>query len=146
MRTDTVIFSDVRRKGGQLVNNAEPVRILVADDEAPLRLLCRINLEADGMLVEEAEDGEKALAAISVRPPDAVLLDVMMPGLDGWEVARRIRASAETAELPLIFVTAMTGPEAVARAYELRGLHVSKPFTPAALAPLVRRAIDNDLF
>ncbi|HEV2590254.1 MAG TPA: response regulator [Gaiellaceae bacterium] len=124
---------------------AQPVRILVADDEESLRLLCRVNLEADGMLVEEAEDGEQALAAISVQPPDAVLLDVMMPGLDGWEVARRIRASADTAQLPLIFLTAMTGPEAVARAYELRGLHVSKPFNPATLASLVRQAIDNDL-
>jgi len=61
-------------------------RVLVIDDEAPIRLLCRVNLEAAGMDVREASDGVVGLAAAQEDPPDAILLDVMMPGMDGWQV------------------------------------------------------------
>jgi CheY-like chemotaxis protein len=56
-------------------------------------------------VVEEAEDGEQALAAIAAQPPDVVVLDVTMPRLDGWEVARRLRTAAATADLPVVFLT-----------------------------------------
>ena len=61
--------------------------VLVVDDEAPLRLLCRVNLEGAGMTVIEATDGLSAIEQARARRPDVVLLDVMMPGLDGWQVA-----------------------------------------------------------
>ena len=58
--------------------------VLVIDDEAPIRLLCRVNLEAEGMSVLEARDGPSGLDAAAADTPDVILLDVMMPGLDGW--------------------------------------------------------------
>ncbi|MDQ3164082.1 MAG: response regulator, partial [Actinomycetota bacterium] len=64
--------------------------ILVIDDEAPIRLLCRVNLEAEGMSVLEAGDGPSGLERAREEQPDLVLLDVMMPGLDGWGVAEQL--------------------------------------------------------
>ena len=63
-------------------------RVLVIDDEAPIRLLCRVNLEAEGMEVLEASDGPTGLEKARNDEPDVILLDVMMPGLDGWQVER----------------------------------------------------------
>ncbi|HVH52093.1 MAG TPA: response regulator, partial [Gaiellaceae bacterium] len=65
-------------------------RVLVIDDEAPIRLLCRVNLEAEGMDVLEASDGPSGLEMARDEVPDVVLLDVMMPGLDGWHVAEHL--------------------------------------------------------
>ena len=65
-------------------------RVLVIDDEAPIRLLCRVNLEAEGMQVLEAADGPSGLEKARAETPDVVLLDVMMPGLDGWRVAEEL--------------------------------------------------------
>jgi two-component system alkaline phosphatase synthesis response regulator PhoP len=59
-------------------------RVLVIDDEPPIRLLCRVNLEAEGMEVLEAGDGPTGLEKARNEEPDVILLDVMMPGLDGW--------------------------------------------------------------
>ena len=64
--------------------------VLVIDDEAPIRLLCRVNLEAEGMEVVEAPDGPSGLELAQEGRPDAILLDVMMPGLDGWAVAEEL--------------------------------------------------------
>ncbi|HEY3207585.1 MAG TPA: response regulator, partial [Gaiellaceae bacterium] len=61
-------------------------RVLVIDDEAPIRLLCRVNLEAEGMNVLEASDGDSGLTTAREERPDVILLDVMMPGRNGWEV------------------------------------------------------------
>ena len=66
-------------------------RVLVIDDEAPIRLLCRVNLEAEKMEVLEAADGPTGLEQARAAKPDVILLDVMMPGLDGWQVAEQQR-------------------------------------------------------
>ena len=65
-------------------------RVLVIDDEAPIRLLCRVNLEAEGMEVLEAADGPTGLEEARREKPDVILLDVMMPALDGWRVAEHL--------------------------------------------------------
>ena len=80
-------------------------RVLVVDDEAPIRLLCRVNLEAEGMEVLEAGDGPTGLEAARRERPDVVLLDVMMPGPDGWRVAERLLEDSRTGEIPIIFLT-----------------------------------------
>jgi CheY-like chemotaxis protein len=82
--------------------------VLVIDDEAPIRLLCRVNLEAEGMPVLEAGDGPSGLEAARTGSPDVILLDVMMPGLDGWGVAEALLEDERTAEIPIIFLTAST--------------------------------------
>ena len=81
-------------------------RVLVIDDEAPIRLLCRVNLEAEGMEVLEAADGPSGLDQARRERPDVVLLDVMMPGLDGWRVAEELLDDDRTAEIPIVFLTA----------------------------------------
>src|SRR5581483_4971140 len=81
-------------------------RVLVIDDEAPIRLLCRVNLEAEGMDVLEAPDGPTGLEQAREHRPDIVLLDVMMPGLDGWHVAEALLNDERTSDIPIIFLTA----------------------------------------
>jgi class 3 adenylate cyclase len=87
-----------------------PVRgfVLVVDDEAQNRTLLRDPLEARGYEVEEAENGMQALQKIAARPPDVILLDLMMPRMDGFEVCRRLRKDATTAHLPILMITALS--------------------------------------
>ncbi|HEV3407189.1 MAG TPA: response regulator [Gaiellaceae bacterium] len=121
---------------------ARALRVLVVDDEAPIRLLCRVNLEAEGMNVLEAPDGPSGLELARSERPDAVLLDVMMPGLDGWTVAERLLADEETREIPIVFLTARADLRDRARGMDLGGLgYVTKPFNPVELASLVREVV-----
>jgi DNA-binding response OmpR family regulator len=114
-------------------------RVLVIDDEAPIRLLCRVNLEAEGMTVLEAPDGPTGVDAVREGSPDVVLLDVMMPGLDGWRVAEQLLEDPTTAHVPIVFLTARADLRDRARGMEAGGLdYVTKPFNPVELAPLVR--------
>jgi DNA-binding response OmpR family regulator len=119
-------------------------RVLVIDDEAPIRLLCRVNLEAEGMSVLEASDGPSGLAAAASGTPDVILLDVMMPGLDGWGVAEKLLESSETAHIPIIFLTARAEFRDRARGLDIGGVdYITKPFNPVELAPLVRSLLDR---
>ena len=119
-------------------------RVLVIDDEAPIRLLCRVNLEAEGMTVLEASDGPSGLESARAELPDIVLLDVMMPGLDGWGVAEELLDDASTAEIPIIFLTARAEFRDRARGLDIGGVdYVTKPFNPVQLAPLVRGLLDR---
>ena len=114
-------------------------RVLVIDDEAPIRLLCRVNLEAEGMQVLEASDGDTGLATALEERPDVVLLDVMMPGRNGWEVAEQLLADERTNAIPIVFLTARAEVKDRARGIDLGGVdYVTKPFNPVELAPLVR--------
>ena len=117
-------------------------RILVIDDEAPIRLLCRVNLEAEGMEVLEAPDGKTGVEVARSQAPDAVLLDVMMPGLDGWAVAEELLADERTRRIPIVFLTARADLRDRARGIDVGGLdYITKPFNPLELASLVRDAI-----
>ena len=113
-------------------------RVLVIDDEAPIRLLCRVNLEAAGIEVSEAEDGSVGLEAARADPPDVILLDVMMPGMDGWQVFSELLNDERTADVPIVFLTARAELRDQARGLELGGVdYVTKPFNPLHLAPLI---------
>lgn len=90
------------------------ISVLVVDDEPALRDLIRQMLEIGGFAVQEAEDGETALDKIDEDPPDAVILDVMMPEMDGITVCKNIRSDAETATLPVIMLSGKTQKEAIA--------------------------------
>jgi two-component system, OmpR family, phosphate regulon response regulator PhoB len=117
-------------------------RVLVIDDEAPIRLLCRVNLEAEGMSVIEAADGPSGLEQAREHTPDVVLLDVMMPGLDGWRVAEQLLEDERTNEIPIIFLTARAEFRDRARGLDIGGVdYVTKPFNPLELAPLVRELL-----
>ncbi len=115
------------------------MRVLVIDDEAPIRLLCRVNLEAEGMEVLEAADVPSGLEKARAELPDVILLDVMMPGLDGWRVAEELLDDERTEQIPIIFPTARAELRDRARGIDLGGVdYVTKPFNPVELAPLVR--------
>ena len=117
-------------------------RVLVIDDEAPIRLLCRVNLEAEGMEVLEASDGPTGLEKARNDEPDVILLDVMMPGLDGWQVAEELIDDDRTGTIPIVFLTARAEARDRARGLDLGGIdYVTKPFNPVELAPLVRELI-----
>jgi DNA-binding response OmpR family regulator len=119
-------------------------RVLVIDDEAPIRLLCRVNLEAEGMEVLEASDGPTGLEKARNEEPDVILLDVMMPGLDGWQVAEELLDSDSTSSIPIVFLTARAEVRDRARGLDLGGIdYVTKPYNPIELAPLVLDLIDR---
>jgi len=119
-------------------------RVLIIDDEAPIRLLCRVNLEAEGMDVLEAADGVTGLDLARTERPDVVLLDVMMPGLDGWAVAQELIDDVETDVIPIVFLTARAEFRDRARGLDIGGVdYVTKPFNPLELAPLVRELLER---
>ena len=117
-------------------------KVLIIDDEAPIRLLCRVNLEAEGMEVVEAPDGPTGLEVVESERPDAILLDVMMPGLDGWSVAERLLDKEDTSEIPIVFLTARADLRDRVRGMDLGGLdYITKPFNPVDLASLVEEVV-----
>ena len=119
-------------------------RVLVIDDEGPIRLLCRVNLEAAGMEISEAEDGPSGVEAALAEQPDVILLDVMMPGMDGWEVFGELLKDERTAKIPIVFLTARAELRDQARGLELGGVdYVTKPFNPLHLAPLVNDLLER---
>ena len=117
-------------------------KVLVIDDEAPIRLLCRVNLEAEGIEVVEAADGPGGLEKAREELPDVILLDVMMPGLDGWRVAEELLDEERTSGIPIIFLTARAEFRDRARGLDIGGIdYVTKPFNPVELARLVRELL-----
>jgi putative two-component system response regulator len=118
--------------------------VLVIDDEAAIRLLCRVNLEAEGMQVVEAADGRTGLVLARSERPDAVLLDVMMPGVDGWRVAEELLGDDGTRDIPIIFLTARAEFRDRARGLDIGGVdYITKPFNPIELASLVQGLVDR---
>jgi putative two-component system response regulator len=118
-------------------------RILVADDEPAMRVLVRVNLQVEGVDVIEARDGREAVELAARERPDLVLLDVMMPGLDGWEVARRLAEAPETRDIPILFMTALAGTEDRRRGFEAGAVgYIVKPFDPLLLGERVNRTLE----
>jgi two-component system sensor histidine kinase/response regulator len=123
----------------QIVREAQRPTILVVDDTAD-NLLLLSHLFKNEYRVRITHKGEKALQiCCSDDPPDLVLLDIMMPGMDGFEVALRMREHPNAEHIPVIFVTAMTGDDARMRGLELGAVDfVTKPIDPEVLKPRVR--------
>jgi CheY-like chemotaxis protein len=111
-------------------------RVLLVDDDAAIRTLCSLNLRALGIDVIEAEDGAQGLELARRERPDLVLLDVSMPGLDGFEVGALVRRHRKTRHIPLMFLSGEA--ENDARARELGAIAcLAKPFDPVALSTLI---------
>lgn len=125
------------------MNEVSPL-VLVADDEAAIRLLVRVNLEAEGFRVIEAADGEATLDQARSQRPDIVLLDVMMPGLDGWQVAEAMIEDTELANTPIMFLTARADLRDHERGLTAGALqYITKPFNPRMLAPAIDECLSQ---
>jgi CheY-like chemotaxis protein len=111
------------------------VKVLVIDDEEDVRYVARLSLgRIGGMNVIEAASGEEGIARAKSDQPDCILLDMMMPGMDGAMTFRALRASPETASIPIVFLTAKSMSVELQRLTELGALAViTKPFDPIAL-------------
>jgi CheY-like chemotaxis protein len=108
--------------------------VLLVDDAAEVRLLLQVLLELDGFTVTTAEDGPAGLAAVAADRPDVVLLDVQLPGMDGTQVLRALRADPATAALPVVFLTGAPPEEAAGlRALGATGV-LHKPFDASTVA------------
>jgi len=120
-------------------------RILIVDDESSIRLVCQLNLDAVGFQTLEAPDGETALTLARGEQPDLILLDVMLPGIDGWTVAQQLGAASETRDIPILFLSARSEPSDEARAYEVGALgYLTKPFDPEELIARVQNVLERD--
>lgn len=114
-------------------------RVFVVDDDPGIRMICRFNLVAAGLEVLEASDGEEARDVLQEQQVDVLLLDVMMPRRDGWEVAREFGGS-----VPIVFLTARAHADDRERAYELGAVgYLTKPFDPLVLADYVETLLDR---
>ena len=112
-------------------------RILVVDDDQVIQQLLKVNLELEGYAVEVASDGEEALVLFDQFRPDLVLLDIMMPKLDGWEVARRL-AGTKGGPVPIVLLSARAQESDVQKGNDLGvAAYVTKPFDPIQLLHLV---------
>jgi CheY-like chemotaxis protein len=115
---------------------AGPVRrVLVVDDDVAIRMICAINLKAEGFSVIEASDGSEALELARSECPDLIVTDVDMPRRDGFELAEALRRDERTREIPLIFMSGQADETHRARALELGAIaFLAKPFDSETLA------------
>ena len=120
-------------------NRFKNYRILVVDDEQRMARFIRLNLEHDGFRVTEAYDGTQAMDRLRTSMPDLILLDVMLPDFDGFEVLRMVRS---TSPVPVIMVTAKSEEDERIRGLELGADdYVTKPFSPRELVSRVRAVL-----
>ena len=118
--------------------------ILVVDDEPMARTLLRLMLVRAGFEVLEAEDGFDALSKVGAKLPDAMILDVMMPGMDGFEVCRQLRTEEKTALLPIIMLSAKTDLDSVNKVLRSGATkYLTKPVSPEDLTRNVREVLDR---
>ncbi len=120
-----------------------PKHILAVDDEVNIRRLIEVNLQRQGYRVSTAMDGEEALDRIRTERPDMVVLDVMMPRMDGFEVLRRLKLDPETREIPVVMLTAKAQDADVMEGWKAGvEVYLTKPFNPLQLLEFVRRIFE----
>jgi CheY-like chemotaxis protein len=118
--------------------------VLVVDDSEVIRGLIAMNLELDGLDVQTAADGVEALEKVGTWRPDVVTLDVMMPRLDGFATAQRLKGDATTSALPIVIVSACAQEADLRRAKEIGvEAYLTKPFDPDDLVRIVRELADG---
>ncbi len=116
------------------------LKILVCDDERHIVRLIQVNLQKQGYNVITAFDGKEGLEKIRAEKPDCVVLDVMMPYMDGFEVLKNLRREPETANLPVIMLTAKAQDKDVFEGYHYGAdMYLTKPFNPMELVTFVKR-------
>ncbi len=117
-------------------------KVLVVEDDRVSRNLLKLVLKDAGYDVLEACDGEEALRVMTSEPPGMILLDIMMPGMSGWEVCQRVRNDDELKEIPIIMITAKHSAEDVenAKKYKVKG-YLLKPFQVSSLENKIKKVL-----
>jgi CheY-like chemotaxis protein len=120
-------------------------KILVVDDNSFMRKLLETRLKANNYQPILADGAEEALEKIQHEKPDLILLDVSMPGMNGFQFAKKIRDDVSTKSIPIIFVTARGQVEEIVEAIRDLGAaaYIIKPFTPEALLDGIKKALDS---
>ena len=118
--------------------------ILVVDDTSEIRMLLVATLQQAGYAVVEAVDGSAVMQWVETAQPDAIILDLMMPGVDGWETLRQLKSSDEHKHIPVIISSALRGDDDLTRARHM-GAHdyVTKPWSAATLLERLRWALTS---
>ena len=115
-------------------------KILVADDDPGVRELCGVVLRNEGFDVLEAKDAESCISLARAEQPDLVLLDLMMPDVDGMDALRSLKGTTATSAIPVVMLTALDGlPQVTLATYNGADSYVTKPFEMDDLLSLVRR-------
>jgi len=115
-------------------------RVLVVDDDDVIRQLITVNLELEGFEVATAVDGQDCLDKVKGVQPDVITLDIMMPRLDGWEAASRLRADPDTGDIKVVLLSARAQEADLARGSRIGvDAYLTKPFDPDELIEVVRR-------
>lgn len=117
-------------------------KVLICDDDPVILRLLQVNLELEGYDPLLAHHGEEALEVATAEDPDLVILDIMMPHMDGYETCRRLKSSNKTRDIPIIFLSARTEKADLERARQ-QGVadYLTKPFDPAELLAVVGRLV-----
>jgi DNA-binding response OmpR family regulator len=119
-------------------------RILIVDDDPRLQDIVGLYLDMEGYEIDKASNGEDGLKQIDANAPDLIIMDIMMPGMDGIEACRRIRSNPATAQIPVLMFSALSGDEDVERARLAGANHlITKPFTLAGLSGVVKSFIPD---
>lgn len=119
--------------------------VLVVDDDPSILLLCRVNLELDGFRVLEAADGATALELAREHRPDIVLLDLMLPDIDGFQVLRELKEDPQRRDLPVVILTARTDDQDKVRSLtDGAAEYITKPLSPFALAHVIEDVLASD--
>jgi DNA-binding response OmpR family regulator len=130
--------------GAPAEDEARQPRVLVVEDDPAMQMLCAFNLRLAGFDVTAASTGREALMRAPEQRFDLILLDVMLPDLGGFEVAEALRAAEQTHDVPLVFVSARTSPDDLARGRAAGAIdYVTKPFDPVQLADRLLEDLDE---
>jgi len=120
------------------------MKVLVVEDEQPVRKLIDINLRLENYEVITAGDGHEALQQICEGDPDLIILDIMLPGMDGWEVLRRLRQDEKHQDTPVVVLTALVQDADIIQGWQLGAdEYITKPFSPVALVKTVQMVLDR---
>jgi two-component system alkaline phosphatase synthesis response regulator PhoP/two-component system response regulator VicR len=118
--------------------------ILIADDDPTIIKLLQVNLEMEGYDVVTAFDGQDAVEKAEAQPPDLVILDIMMPRMDGWAAREALADTPTLAEIPVIFLSARAQQADLRRGYEAGvAEYVTKPFDPTALLDIIQQVLEG---
>ncbi|MEK8024208.1 MAG: response regulator [Candidatus Hydrogenedentota bacterium] len=122
------------------------IHILIVEDEKYIREMIAYNLVREMFYVTSVSTGESAISIARARLPNIILLDLMLPGIDGFEVCRRLKQDAVTAKIPIVIVSARTDPEDQKNGFRAgAAAYVTKPFRPRSLIDKVRKILDIDI-